>query len=73
MTRYYKLVYHPGWYYKVEGTNAWCIRRPSGWCQLPWTISCDPFSADGPISADTLIKNYELIELTKEQLFLELL
>jgi len=61
MTRYYKLVHHPGWYYKVEGTNAWCIRRPSG-----------AFRGD-PVPVDILIKDYELIELTEEEVFLEFL
>jgi len=65
MTRYYKLRHHPECYYKVEGTNAWCIRHPPllRW----WTVNGDPFPADA------LIKNHELIELTKEEVFLELL
>jgi len=62
MIRYYKLANYPGWYYKVEGKNAWCIR-------CPWTTSGYPFLAD----AFFLIKNCELIELTKEEMFLELL
>jgi len=70
MTRYYKLMNCPGWYYKVEGKNAWCIHHPPPpprWIALHWTVNVDP------ISADRLIKNCELIELTEEQVFLELL
>jgi len=62
MTRYYKLKRCPGWYYKIEGKNAWCIHYPPEWR-----------AGGDPISVDILIKRYELIELTKEQLFLELL
>jgi len=69
MTRYYKLKRFPGWYYKVVGKNAWCIRYPPE----AWTVNDDSALADNPISVDILIKDYELIELTKEQLFLELL
>jgi len=69
MIRYYKLKHHPGWYFKIEGANAWCIRCSPRWTCAPWwwTVNGDPFPADA------LIKNYELIELTKEQVFLELL
>jgi len=63
MTRYYKLKRFPEWYFKIEGKNAWYIRCPP----QPWTVSGDS------ISADALIKGYELIELTEEQVFLELL
>jgi len=62
MIRYYKLKRCPGWYYKVVGAYARIICCPLG--RQPDV---------GPISADFLIKNYELIELTEEQLFLELL
>jgi len=63
MTRYYKLKHWPGWYYKVEGKNAWCIYYPPGWHPEIGRL----------VSADALIKNCELIELTKEEVFLELL
>jgi len=64
MTRYYKLKRYPKCYYKVVGTNAWIIHHP---LYPQWWIAGDS------ISADFLIKNYELIELTKEEMFLELL
>jgi len=62
MIRYYKLKRFPGWYFKIVGAYAWCIHHPPG-----WAIS------GNPISVDVLIKGYALIELTKEQVFLELL
>jgi len=71
MIRYYKLRHHPEWYYKVEGKNAWCIHHPPP--PPEGIVNDNPVSVDNPISADALIKNCELIELTKEQLFLELL
>ena len=64
MIRYYKLKRYPEWYFKIEGKNAWCARRPSG-----------AFRGD-PVPVDILIKDYkliELIELTEEEVFLEFL
>jgi len=64
-------VNYPGWYYKVKNGTAWSIGHS---LELYKTQHATAYDANirTPVSVKSL-DGYEIIELTEEQVFLELL